>query len=215
MTTVLLYVWVGSCLTLFFMLLFCFDVRLTVPAQFLRPRAFLKMWYHHIWTLLPVSSRHIRQQGRRHPGPVRWRLHRQRHWLQRRQCLSWHRRGLDHCRRRLALQRQDVQGGPRKPGLLRHPLHHPSCGVCDRAAVPASGDSGRRWAGRATDLQDANIAAVRLTVADLHPAGFAGSLLPFTMVLNREDRRGWETHCQYEKREKEESLKRDRTRKDG
>lgn len=151
---------------------------------------------------MSFSSRHICQQGRRHPGPVCRRLHRQRHRLQRRQRLPWHRRGVDHRRRRLALQGQALQGGPGKPGLLRHPLHHPGRGVCGHTAVPAAGDGGRRRAGRAADLQAANGAAVRLTVADLHPAGFTGGLLPFTSVLNGEERGGRETHCQYEERER-------------
>lgn len=125
---------------------------------------------------------------------------------------------MDHCRRRLALQGQAIQGGPRKPGLLRHPLHHPGRGVCGDAAVPAAGNSGRRRAGRAADLQAANVAAVRLAVAGLHPAGFTGGLLPFTSVLKGEEERGGrETHCQYEERERgmEESSKKDGTRRDG
>lgn len=59
-------------------------------------------------------------------------------------------------------------------------------------------------------------------MADLHNAGFYGGLLPFTSVLNGEERRGRETHCQYEEREREreareggmeESSKRDRDMK--
>ncbi|TMS02182.1 Sodium/calcium exchanger 1 [Larimichthys crocea] len=53
----------------------------------------------------------------------------------------------------LALQGPEVQGGPRKPGFLRHPLHHPGRGVCGHAAVPATGVGGRWRIGRATDLQ--------------------------------------------------------------
>ena len=141
-----------------------------------------------------LSSRHIRQQGRRHPGPICRRLHRQRHGLQCRQRLPRHRRGVDHCGRRLALQGQSVQGGPGKPGLLGHPLHHPGHGVRHHAAVPAEGGGRRRRAGRAADLQDDNVAAVRLAVAGLHPAGFTGGLLPSTYVLNsRGEERGRHT----------------------
>lgn len=56
--------------------------------------------------------------------------------------------------------------------------------MCGHTAVPAAGDSGRGRAGRAADLQVDNVAAVRLAVADLHPAGFSRGLLPYTRVLN-------------------------------
>lgn len=139
---------------------------------------------------LSFPSRHIRQQSRCHPGPVRRRLHRQRHRLQRRQRLPGYWRGVDHRSHRLARRGQALQSGPGKPGLLRHPLHHPGRGVRDHAAVPAAGVGGWRRAGRTADLQAANVAAVRLAVAGLHPAGFTGGLLPYTTVLNGEERRG-------------------------
>lgn len=155
-------------------------------------------------------SRHIRQQSRCHPGPVRRRLYWQRHWLQRRQRLPGYWRGVDHRGHSLAHGGQDVQGGPRKPGLLCHPVHHPGCVLCAHAAVPAAGVSGRRWAGRAADLQNIYVTVVRLTVADLHPLGFTGGLLPFNIVLNGEERGGWETHCQYEEKERERGRRRKR-----
>lgn len=91
---------------------------------------------------------------------------------------------MDHCSRCLALQGLVLQGGPGKPGLLRHSLHRPGRGVRLHASLPEAGFRGRRRARWASDLQGANVAAVRLAVADLHPAGFTGGLLPFTIVLN-------------------------------
>lgn len=58
-------------------------------------------------------------------------------------------------------------------------------------------------------MQGANVAAVRLAVADLHPAGFAGGLLPFTIVLNGEGGDGRERPTANIER------KRERKRKDG
>lgn len=54
------------------------------------------------------------------------------------------------------------------------------------ASLPPATHCGRRRAGRAADLQVANVAAVRLSVANLHPAGFDGGLLPYTSVLERD-----------------------------
>lgn len=136
---------------------------------------------------LSLSSRHIRQQGGRHPGSVRRRLHRERHRLQRGQRVPGHRRGVDPGRRGVALQGQGVQGGPREPGLLRHALHHHGRHLHAHPAVPAAGLGGRGGAGGAADLQDYHVAAVLLHVADLHPAGFTGGLLPSTSVLNGEE----------------------------
>lgn len=54
------------------------------------------------------------------------------------------------------------------------------------ASLPPPAHGGWRRAGRAADLQVANVAAVRLSVANLHPAGFDGGLLPYTAVLERD-----------------------------
>lgn len=67
-------------------------------------------------------------------------------------------------------------------------------------------------------MQDDHVADVRVAVADLHPAGFTGGLLPFTSVLNGEEGEG-ERPTANMKREREEgmkvSAKRGRTRRDG
>lgn len=110
---------------------------------------------------------------------------------------------MDHRCHRLALQGQTFQGGPRKSGLLCHPLHYLSCGERAHASVPEAGNS-RRWrAGWAADLQNNNVADVCLIVADLHPAGFPGGLLPYTRVLNGKESRGRESPTANMKRERE------------
>lgn len=113
---------------------------------------------------------------------------------------------MDHRCHRLALQGQTFQGGPRKSGLLCHPLHYLSCGERAHASVPEAGNS-RRWrAGWAADLQNNNVADVCLIVADLHPAGFPGGLLPYTRVLNGKESRGRESPTANMKRERERAM---------
>lgn len=124
---------------------------------------------------------------------------------------------MDHCSRRLALQGLVLQGWPGKPGILRHSLHRPGRGVRHHASLPATGFRGRWRARWASDLQGANVAAVRLAVADLHPAGFTGGLLPLTIVLSGEGGTGGRDYCQYreKEREKEEEWRSLLGRRDG
>lgn len=98
---------------------------------------------------------------------------------------------MDHRSRRLAHQGQTLPGGPWKPGLLCHPLHHPGLGFCRHAAVPTAAKCSRRRVRGATDYQNVDITDVLLSVVGLHPAGFTGGLLSYTSVLNggRRERR--------------------------
>ncbi|XP_061660002.1 solute carrier family 8 member 4a isoform X1 [Syngnathoides biaculeatus] len=130
-----------------------------------------------------VGPRHVRQQGGRHPGPVRRRLHRERDRQQRRQRVPGHRGGVDHRLGLLEERRQEFQGGAGLAGLLRHAVHRHGAGVRAGAALPPPSRRLGRRAGRPADSQAADLLPLPVAVAGLHPAVLAGGLLPRSGIL--------------------------------
>lgn len=101
------------------------------------PQATLFSWEFPEGFSPSFLCRHICQQSSSNTGPVRRRLHRERHREQRCERFPGHWGGLVHRSYLPRSARTSLPSLPWHSGLLRHPLHHFCFYQCGSAALPA------------------------------------------------------------------------------